>query len=101
MAFRKEYRDAVVFAAGQSGLSIEKARGQTQDDWTRNRNMVSGQLEGRRLICTLRVHNPTRWIDFTAAKSIAYLNWNLGQKLFNAFAICMVKFANLPRKTAK
>lgn len=95
----KDFRDAVAFAAAQFDLPIEAARKLIQDDWTRNGNMVPGWLPANwrdgRLMYTLRVNSPTRWIDLTAAESIASLNRHLGQQLEDAFGISTVTLATL------
>ncbi|MDQ0867462.1 hypothetical protein QF036_005113 [Arthrobacter globiformis] len=95
----KEFRDAVVFAAHQFGVPVEEARRLIQDDWTRNGNMVPGWLPANwrdgRLIYTLRINTPTRWIDLTTAESIASLNRHLGQQLDEAYGIPAITLATL------
>ncbi|MDQ0277422.1 hypothetical protein QO003_001725 [Arthrobacter silviterrae] len=60
-----------------------------QDDWTRNGNMVPGWLPANwrngRLMYTLKINEPTPWIDLTAAESIASLNRHLGDILDETF----------------
>lgn len=95
----KEFRDAVAFAARQFNISVEAARKMIQDDWTRNGNMVPGWLPANwrdgRLMYTLRINEPIRWIDLTAAESIAALNRHLGQQLDDTFGIGTVTLATL------
>lgn len=95
----KDFRDAVAFAAEQFGLPVEAARTMVQDDWTRNGNMVPGWLPANwrdgRLMYTLRINSPIRWIDLTAAESIAALNRHLGQQLDDAFGISTVTLGTL------
>lgn len=95
----KEFRDAVVFAARQFGLPVEDARKMIQDDWTRNGNMVPGWLPANwrdgPLMYTLRISEPIRWVDLTAAESMAALNRNVGQQLDEAFGISAVTLATL------
>jgi hypothetical protein len=95
----KDFRDAVAFASRQFGMSLEAARELIQDDWTRNGNMVPGWLPASwrdgRLVYTLRVSSPTRWIDLTAAETVAALNRHLGQQLDEAFGIPAVTLATL------
>jgi hypothetical protein len=95
----KDFRDAVEFAAAQFGIAVEAARELIQDDWTRNGNMVPGWLPANwrdgRLIYTLRINSPIRWIDLTAAESIASLNRHLGQQLDDAFGISTITLATL------
>lgn len=70
-----------------------------QDDWTRNGNMVPGWLPANwrdgRLMYRLQVDAPTRWIDLTAAESIAALNRHLGQQLEDAFGMADITLATL------
>lgn len=95
----KEFRDAVAFAARQFNIPVEAARKMIQDDWTRNGNMVPGWLPANwrdgRLMYTLRINEPIRWIDLTAAESIAALNRHLGQQLDDTFGIGTVTLATL------
>lgn len=95
----KDFRDAVAFAAGQFGITVETARKMIQDDWTRNGNMVPGWLPANwrdgRLMYTLQIPSPTRWIDLTAAESIAALNRHLGQQLDDAFGIGTITLGTL------
>lgn len=87
------------FAASQFGISVEAAGELIQDDWTRNGNMVPVWLPANwrdgRLMYTLRVYSPIRWIDQTAAESIASLNCHLGQQLDDAFGISTITLATL------
>jgi len=59
----KDFRDAVTFAAGQFGITVETARRMIHDDWTRNGNMVPGWLPANwrdgRLMYTLQIPSPT------------------------------------------
>lgn len=95
----KDFRDAVAFAARQFGLPVEVAQKMIQDDWTRNGNMVPGWLPANwrdgRLMYTLRIDKPIRWVDLTAAESIAALNRHLGQQLDDAFGIGTVTLSTL------
>jgi hypothetical protein len=95
----KDFRDAVAFASRQFGLSLKAARELIQDDWTRNGNMVPGWLPASwrdgRLMYTLRVNSPIRWVDLTAAETVASLNRHLGQQLDEAFGIPAVTLATL------
>jgi hypothetical protein len=95
----KDFRDAVAFAADQFGVTVEAARKMIQEDWTRNGNMVPGWLPANwrdgRLIYTLQINRPIRWIDLTAAESIAALNRHLGQQLDDAFGIGTVTLGTL------
>lgn len=95
----KAFRDAVAFAADQFGITVEAARRMIQEDWTRNGNMVPGWLPANwrdgRLIYTLEIKRPIRWIDLTAAESIAALNRHLGQQLDEAFGISTVTLGTL------
>ncbi|GAC1373439.1 MAG: hypothetical protein NVSMB43_11050 [Pseudarthrobacter sp.] len=95
----KDFRDAVAFAADQFGVTVETARKMIQEDWTRSGNMVPGWLPANwrdgRLIYTLQINRPIRWIDLTAAESIAALNRNLGQQLDDAFGIGTVTLGTL------
>jgi hypothetical protein len=95
----KDFRDAVAFAADQFGITVEAARTMIQDDWTRNGNMVPGWLPASwrdgRLMYTLQINRPVRWIDLTAAESIAALGRHLGQQLDDAFGIGTVTLGTL------
>lgn len=95
----KNFRDAVAFAAEQFGLPLERAWTVVQDDWTRNANMVPGWLPANwrdgRLIYALKINEPTRWIDLTAAESIASLNRHLGDIPDEKFNIPDITLANL------
>ena len=77
----KDFRDAVTFAAGQFGITVETARRMIHDDWTRNGNMVPGWLPANwrdgRLMYTLQIPSPTWLIDLTAAES-NQLSFRLG-----------------------
>ena len=44
---------------------------------------------------TLRINEPIRWIDLTAAESIAALNRHLGQQLDEAFGIGTITLGTL------
>ncbi|WP_306922911.1 hypothetical protein [Arthrobacter globiformis] len=48
-----------------------------------------------RLIYALPINTPTRWIDLTAAESIASLNRHLGQQLDEADGIPAITLATL------
>lgn len=95
----KDFRDAVAFAARQFGLPVEVAQKMIQDDWTRNGNMVPGWLPANwrdgRLMYTLRINEPIRWVDLTAAESIAALNRHLGQQLDDAYGLGTVTLGTL------
>lgn len=95
----KDFRDAVAFAARQFGITVEAAGKMIQDDWTRNGNMVPGWLPANwrdgRLMYTLRINEPVRWIDLTAAESIAALNRHLGQQLDDAFGVSTITLGTL------
>jgi len=95
----KDFRDAVAFAAGQFGIPLEAARTMIQDDWTRNGNMVPGWLPANwrdgRLMYSLRIQDPVRWVDLTAAETVAALNRHLGSQLDEAFGISSVTLGAL------
>lgn len=95
----KDFRDAVAFVADQFGITVDTARSMVQEDWTRNGNMVPGWLPANwrdgRLMYTLEIIRPTRWIDLTAAESIAALNRKLGQQLDEAFGMGTITLGTL------
>ncbi|WP_240974900.1 MULTISPECIES: hypothetical protein [Micrococcaceae] len=49
----------------------------------------------RRLTYTLRINEPVRWIDLTAAESVAVLNRHLGQHLDEAFGVSTITLGTL------
>ena len=81
----RKYRSAITFTAEFYGTSWEEAHQMVRDEWTANSNMVPGWLprswRESRLIYTLQVADPIRWIDLTAADTIAVLNRHLGDDL--------------------
>lgn len=93
------FRNAVAFAASQFGLPLEEARKLVHDDWSRNGNMIPGWLPANwrdgRLMYTLKVNAPIRWIDLTAAESIASLNRHIGSRLEEALGIPDITLATL------
>lgn len=95
----QDFRNAVAFAASQFGISLEEARRLVCEDWTRNGNMVPGWLPANwrdgRLMYTLKVNAPIRWIDLTAAESIASLNRHIGPRLEEALGIPDITLATL------
>jgi hypothetical protein len=95
----KDFRNAIAFAARQFDVSLEEARRMTQDDWTRNGNMVPGWLPANwrdgRLMYSLLINGPLRWVDLTATESIAALNRHLGQQLEDAYGIPDITLATL------
>lgn len=95
----KGFRNAVAFAALQFALPLDDARKMIHDDWIRNGNMVPGWLPANwrdgRLVYTLQVNGPMRWVDLTAAESVAALNRHLGQQLEDAFGIADINLAAL------
>jgi hypothetical protein len=62
----KEFRDAVAFAARQFDLPVDVAQEMIHDDRTRNGYLVPGWLAANRrdgrLLYTLRINEPIRWI---------------------------------------
>lgn len=81
----RQYRDAISYVADFFGISREKAQEQVNDDWAANNNMVPGWLprtwRDSRLLYVLQVEEPVRWVDLTAAETIAALNIHLGAEL--------------------
>ncbi len=81
----RQYRDAISYVADFFSISREEAQQQVNDDWAANNNMVPGWLprtwRDSRLLYVLQVEEPIRWIDLTAAETIAALNIHLGAEL--------------------
>lgn len=81
----RQYRDAISYVADFFSISREEAQQQVNDDWAANNNMVPGWLprtwRDSRLLYVLQVEEPVRWIDLTAAETIAALNIYLGADL--------------------
>lgn len=79
------YRTATVFAAEHFGISIDEAEQMVREDWERIGLMAPGWIPAvwrdSRLMYRIRVDSPRRWIDLTAAESIAVLNYELGPQL--------------------
>lgn len=94
-----DFRNAIAFAARQFNVTVEEASKMVQDDWTRNGNMVPGWLPASwrdgRLMYRLQVTEPLRWIDLTAAESIAALNRHLGEQLADTFGTGIITLATL------
>lgn len=81
----RKFRSAITFAAEFYGMSWEEAYQMVHDEWTANSNMIPGWLprswRESRLMYTLQVSDPVRWIDLTAADTIAALDRHLGDDL--------------------
>ena len=94
-----DFRNAIAFAARQFGVPLEEAGKMVRDDWTRNGNMVPGWLPASwrdgRLMYRLQITAPRRWIDLTAAESIAALNRHLGEQLADTFGTGVITLATL------
>ena len=81
----RKYRSAITFAAEFYGISWDAALEMVRDEWTAHSNMIPGWLprswRESRLLYVLQVDEPVRWIDLTAADTIAALNRELGDEL--------------------
>jgi hypothetical protein len=83
-----EYRTAAVYAAELFGTTVAEAEAMIRADWERIGKMAPGWIPAvwrdSRLMYRIRVENPQRWIDLTAAETIAVLNAELGPVLAKA-----------------
>lgn len=87
----RKFRSAITFAAEFYGIGWEAAFELVRDEWTAHSNMIPGWLprawRESRLLYTVQVAEPIRWIDLTAADTIAALNRHLGEVLERECAV--------------
>lgn len=81
----RKFRSAISFVSEHFGISWEEARRRVCEEWAASGHRVPDELPDDwrtdRRAFLLQVEHPLRWVDLTAAETIAALNLHLGQQL--------------------